>query len=86
MLTIRERYRHRQGFPYGTRGDWCEYQVVDGRKVVGRFELLHEARNAFPRALPGAGINVNMWDTMTRRMMEKGMLPDQRAKWETANF
>lgn len=49
MKTIRYRqviYRKPQ---YGSYG---EYQVVDGRKVIGRFELLYQAQRVHPDAVP----------------------------------
>jgi len=76
MLTIRERRRYQQGAPRGQRCGWSEYQVVDGRKVVERFEILANARKKYPQAIwtRNSGIDGHLWDQMTLRLQERGAL------------
>lgn len=74
------RYRERNDWcrPVGLKGRWDEYQVVDGRRVVARFDFLHQARVAYPDATRGTGISGDLWDEMTLRMQ-------RRNKEETVN-
>lgn len=46
MLKIRK--RERRGYSKEADGydKWTEFQVVDGRKVLGRYELLSQAEAA----------------------------------------
>jgi hypothetical protein len=46
------RVRERCGYSKeaGGHAAWVEYQVVDGRKIVGRYELLSHATKAHPDA------------------------------------
>lgn len=48
------RYRHRRGYVREAQGysGWTEYQVVDGRRVVARFDLLEQAVKKYPDAKP----------------------------------
>jgi len=50
MLKIRVRDRVQASPPPGMRQGWTEYQVVDGRKVVGKFDTREQAKRAFPDA------------------------------------
>lgn len=46
-ITIRE--RHRRGRPpeaFGAHVEWWEYQVVDGRKIVSRWDTRDQAFRA----------------------------------------
>jgi hypothetical protein len=48
------RYRHRCGYAKEAQGyaSWTEYQVVENRKVIGRYDFLYQAMRAHPDALP----------------------------------
>lgn len=47
--------RYREGFrwspPEGQRQEWREFQVVNGRKIVARYDLLDQARRDYPGAI-----------------------------------
>jgi len=45
MRTLRGYLREAQGYTA-----WDEYQVVAGRRIVGRYEMLAQAQRAFPNA------------------------------------
>lgn len=47
---IRYRDRVQASRSAGLRQSWGEYQVVDGRKIVGRYDLLKQAVAAHPDA------------------------------------
>lgn len=52
--AIRYRDRVQSSPPRGMRQSWGEYQVVEGRKIVGRFDLLSQARKEYPDAVAEA--------------------------------
>jgi len=47
---IRYRERVNSSPPEGRRQSWGEYQVVEGRRVIGRYDLLEQAKKAHPEA------------------------------------
>lgn len=51
-LKIRERELRGYVREVGGYGGWREFQVVDGRKIIGRFEI-REAAEAFMREQEG---------------------------------
>lgn len=47
LPNLKIRLRSRRGRPPEAQGDymvWEEYQVVDGRRVIGRFDLEEQAQ------------------------------------------
>lgn len=54
--ALKIRYRTRRGYAKEAQGytSWGEYQVVDGRKVVGRFDFEDQAQK-FIAASPHQG-------------------------------
>lgn len=64
------RYRSRRGYTREAGGytGWNEYQVVAGRKVVGRYDLLEQAQ----RDYPGAELDVTVRnETEIAKMMQR---------------
>lgn len=53
METIKIRERNRQAYSREADGHdrWTEFQVVEGRKVLGRYELLSQAERAVSEIL-----------------------------------
>lgn len=49
----------------------CEYQAVQGSKIVGRFGSLVAARMAWPLALAGEGVEIALWEEIGARMRDK---------------
>lgn len=46
-MELKIRFRHRRGRPreaYGAYTTWTEWQVVDGRTVIARFDLEEQAK------------------------------------------
>jgi hypothetical protein len=42
-MNIKRRRRIQASRPYGLRGEWIEFQVWSGRKILGRFDTLRQA-------------------------------------------
>ena len=42
-MKIRERHRYTASPKAGFDTEWIEFQVVDGRKIIGRFDLREQA-------------------------------------------
>lgn len=51
---VRYRIRLNASPKEGHRQTWGEYQVVRGREVIGRYEMLEQALRAHPDAQPDA--------------------------------
>ena len=47
MADLKIRFRERSGYSREAGGyiGWGEYQVVDGRKIIGRFDTLGQAES-----------------------------------------
>jgi hypothetical protein len=55
-VKIRCRYRSTWSPKEGHVQGWNEYQVVDGRKIVGRYDLLRQALEDYPDAVPDESV------------------------------
>ncbi len=51
MKKIRYRERHNASPKEGHRQAWDEYQVLDGRKIIGRYDTEAQAKKAHPDAM-----------------------------------
>lgn len=54
---IRIRERRNASPPAGTRQAWDKVQVVESRKVIGRYDLITQALKAHPDAVPDQSCN-----------------------------
>ena len=55
--TIRLRRRTQSSPRVNHAQEWHEYQVVEGRKILGRYDFLSQALSSHPEATPDESCN-----------------------------